>query len=57
MSPTCSEGDVRLNDGILEICVGGHYGYICIESSTFGTTDRIQFGILACRALGFDPAG
>ena len=61
-SPSCSDGDVRLvggnssAEGIVEICVGGHYGYLCVSGFT-STFNRRRIGTVVCTDLGFDPAG
>ena len=55
----CTDGDIRLvggstsSEGIVEMCLGGHYGYICQDE--MGTNDKK--GILTCEQLGYDPAG
>ena len=41
------------SEGIVEMCLGGYYGYI---SQKFISTDYKK-GILTCRQLGYDPAG
>ena len=60
VSDTCTdEGDIRLvggtipNEGIVELCAGGHYGHICQDSSSSGNS----IGQVTCRQLGFDPSG
>ena len=55
----CTDGDIRLvggstsSEGIVEMCLGGHYGYICQGKDS---TDDKE-GILTCEQLGYDPAG
>ena len=55
----CTDGDIRLvggstsSEGIVEMCLGGHYGYICQDKES---TDDKE-GILTCEQLGYDPAG
>lgn len=54
----CSEGDVRLNGGIVEVCTSGHYGYICATPNTHGgPNSRAVLGRITCEQLGFDPFG
>ena len=54
---TCTEGAVRLADGVLEqegrveVCVNGVWGSIC------GTGWNAIDGYVLCKQLGFDDAG
>ena len=54
---TCTEGAVRLVDGVLEqegrveVCVNGVWGSICGEG-----WDKID-GYVLCKQVGFDDAG
>ena len=58
-SSNCTDGDIRLvggstsSEGIVEMCLGRHYGYICQSESS---TDYNK-AILTCGHLGYDPAG
>ena len=41
------------SEEIVEMCLRGHYGYICQDKES--TDDKK--GILTCEKLGYDPAG
>ena len=63
VSPSCSDGDVRLVggtnqfEGIVELCVGGRYGYPCTDISSYSIDVRRSIGITVCKDIGLDPAG
>ena len=46
-------GGSTSSEGIVEMCLGGHYGYICQSESN---TD-IKKAMLTCGQLRYDPAG
>ena len=46
-------GGSTSSEGIVEMCLGGHYGYICQSESN---TD-INKAMLTCGQLRYDPAG
>ena len=54
----CNDGDIRLNNGgIVELCVGGHYGYLCRETNVLDASSRRALAVITCTDLGYDPAG
>ena len=50
-------GGTNQFEGIVELCVGGRYGYPCTDISSYEIDLRRSIGITVCRDLGLDPAG